>query len=200
MLNNKDRKEQKLGNISCAHQLRMHTMQTPTTDAGYPSNGQIDRQALLALKPSHLCSLLMKSIKKTPTAGDGALTAGHGTSSRRIASRAAASDELAASPPSEAIRQVRSQTPPALRRRRRRPARRRPSRDSSDRRPPSDAHKKQTRATAPVPADELDDGDNSAGSNDVELDMPRPPPSPHSFYKLYHLVRPMPSFCRIRVA
>jgi hypothetical protein len=66
MLNNKDRKEQKLGNISCAHQLRMHTMQTPTTDAGYPSNGQIDRQALLALKPSHLCSLLMKSIKKNP--------------------------------------------------------------------------------------------------------------------------------------
>jgi hypothetical protein len=29
----------------------------------------------------------------------------------------------------------------------------------------------------------LDHGDSNTGSNDVELDMPQPPPSPQPFYK-----------------
>jgi hypothetical protein len=34
-----------------------------------------------------------------------------------------------------------------------------------------------------VLADKLDHGDSNIGSNDVELDMPRSPPSPQPFYK-----------------
>jgi hypothetical protein len=45
--------------------------------------------------------------------------------------------------------------------------------------PASDPHKKQTQ----VLADKLDHGDSNIGSNDVELDMPRSPPSPQPFYK-----------------